>query len=92
MHGYGDKVKIMIYESLNPLDFPRNNPFGLAGILIKTKGAILDNKLFKFDNDPAGLYFFGEAICEGLEERLRKGETEIIDPNRSGLEWRHEYC
>jgi len=90
--GYGDKVKIVIHESSDPLDSPRNNPFGLAGILIKTKGAILDNQLFKFDNDPAGLYFFGEAICEGLEERLRKGETEIIDPNRSGLEWRHEYC
>lgn len=90
--GYGDEIRIIIYESPTSLDSPRNNPFGLAGILIKTKGATLDNQLFKFDNDPIGLYFFGEAICEGLEERLRKGETEIIDPNRGGLEWRHEYC
>lgn len=90
--GYGDKIKITIYETLNPLHSPRNNPFGLAGILIKTKGAILDNQLFKFDNDPTGFYFFGEATCEGLEKRLRKGEIEIIDPNRGGLEWRHEYC
>lgn len=89
---FGDKVKIMIYESPKPLDSPRNNPFGLAGILIKTKGAILDNQLFKFESDPPAFYFFGEAICEGLEERLRKGETAIIDPNRGGLEWRHEYC
>jgi hypothetical protein len=36
--------------------------------------------------------FFGEAFCDGLEERLRKGETEIIDINRGGLEWDHEYC
>lgn len=92
IHGYGDKVKVVIYESSTSLDSPRNNPFGLAGILMKTKGAILDNQLFRFDNDPAGLYFFGKAICEGMEERLRKGETEIIDPNRGGLEWRHEYC
>jgi hypothetical protein len=90
--GYGDKVKIAVYESLNPLDSPRFNPYGLAGILIKTKSAILDNQLFKFDNDPAGLYFFGKATCEGLEKRLRKDEIEIIDPNRCGLEWRHEYC
>jgi len=90
--GYGDKVKIVIYESPKPLDPSCNNPFGLAGILIKTEGAILDNQLFKFERDPAALYFFGEAICEGLEGRLRKGETEIIDPNRGGLEWRHEYC
>jgi len=90
--GYGDKVKILIYESQKPLDSPRYNAFGLAGILIKTKSAILENQLFKFENEPAVLYFFGEAICEGLEERLRRGETEIIDPNRGGLEWQHEYC
>jgi len=90
--GFGDRVKIIIYESPEPLDSPKNNPFGLAGILIKTKSAILDNQLFKFENDPAAVYFYGEAVCEGLEERLRKGETEIIDPNRGGLEWRHEYC
>ncbi len=89
---YNDKAKIVIYESLIPLDSPRNNPFGLAGILIKTKGAILDNQLFKFENDPAAHFFYGEVICNGLEERLRKGETEIIDPNRGGLEWRHDYC
>lgn len=89
---YGDKVKITIYESPIPLDSPRYNPYGLGGILIKTKGAILDNQLFRFENDPVALYFFGEVMCDGLEERLRKGETEIIDSNRVGLEWRHEYC
>jgi hypothetical protein len=74
------------------LDSPRNNPYGLSGILIKTNGAILDNELFRFDNDPAAFYFFGHAICNGLEKRLREGETDIIDLNRAGLEWRHEYC
>ncbi|MBX5326974.1 MAG: ATP-binding protein [Candidatus Bathyarchaeia archaeon] len=89
---YGDKVKVTIYESPTPLESPRNNPYGLAGILIKTKGAILDNKLFRFENENAALYFFGEALCNDLEERLRRGETELIDMNRGGLEWRHEYC
>lgn len=89
---YKDKIKITIYESPISLDSPRYNPYGLAGILIKTKGAILDNELFRFENDHTSLYFFGEVVCDGLEERLRKGETEIIDSNRAGLEWRHEYC
>lgn len=89
---FHDKVKIKIYESSEQLDSPRLNPYGLAGILIKTPSAILDNSLFKFENDPAALYFYGEAICYGLEDRIRKGETEIIDYNRGGLEWRHEYC
>ena len=89
--GFGDEVGITVYESPEPLESPRNNPFGLAGILIKTGGCILDNQLFKFDTDPAGFYFFGEAICSNLEKRLRKGEKEILDPNRNGLELRHEY-
>jgi len=89
---YDDKVKIVIYESETRLDSPRNNPYGLAGILIKTKGAILDNQLFKFDNDQTAGYFFGDAICDNLAERLREGETGIIDPNRRGLEWGHDYC
>jgi len=90
--GFGDPVQIKIFESPSSLSSPRNNPYGLAGILIKTKSAVLDNQLFKFENEPAALYFFGEALCGGIEERLRKGETEIIDPNRGGLEWRNDYC
>ncbi len=88
---YNDKVKITIYESPVQLDSPRNNPCGLAGILIKTGGCILDNQLFRFDADSAGFYFYGEAICYGLEKRLREGEKEILDPNRNGIELRHEY-
>lgn len=94
LQSFGDKIKLSIYESPEQLDFSQNNPFGLAGILIKTKGAILDNQYnqSQYSRDTAALYFFGEAICEGLETRLRNNETEIIDLNRGGLEWRHEYC
>lgn len=91
LSGYGDKLSLIVYEANLPLESPRNNPFGLAGILIKTNGAILENTLFKFDSEPAAYYFFGEAVCPGLEDRLRRGETELIDPNRGGVEWRHEY-
>jgi len=90
--GFGDRVNLKIFESSQVLSSPRNNPYGLAGILIKTKSATLDNRLFRFENDPAAHYFFGEALCLGLESRLRKGETELVDPNRGGLEWRHNYC
>lgn len=90
--GFGDRIRLKIWESPQELTRPRNNPCGLAGILIKTSGAILDNQLFRFENDPAAHYFFGEALSDGLENRLRKGETELIDPNRGGLEWRHDYC
>lgn len=89
---YGDEIQIKIVETSEPLSSPRLNPFGRAGILIKTNSSILDNSLFKFENEPAALYFHGEAKCVEMEQRLRSGETNILDPNRCGLEWRHEYC
>lgn len=94
---YGDKLHIMIFESTKPLSSPRNNPFGKAGLLIKTEGAILDNKLFKYENEPAALYFFGEVFCKGIADKIRgdfkeHGGTGLIDPNRGGIEWKHEYC
>ncbi len=89
---YGDSIRLRISEGSVPLDSPRLNPFAKAGILIKTEASILDNRLFRYDNDPAAFYFFGEAYCEGISEKIRQGETGIIDFNRGGIEWRHEYC
>ena len=90
--GYGDSIRLKIFESLVPLESPHLNPFAKAGILIKTEASILDNCLFKYDNDPAAFYFFGEAYCQGMGEKIRQGETGIVDFNRGGIEWRHEYC
>ena len=89
---YGDRIGIKIFKSPVPLDSPHLNPFAKAGILIKTEAAVLDNQLFRYENDPAALYFGGEAYCDGMAERIRKGEIGIINPNRAGIEWRHEYC
>lgn len=93
---YNDEIHLKIWESNTQLSSPRNNFSGEAGILVKTKGAILDNRLFKYENEPAALYFFGKAVCKGLEDRIREdfrehGGTGLIDPNRGGIEWRHEY-
>jgi len=89
---YGDPVEIKVFKSPIQLDSPRLNPFAKAGILIKSGASILDNCLFKYENDPAALYFWGEACCDGIAEKIRKGEVGIIDFNRAGIEWRHEYC
>lgn len=88
------KATVRIYESDNQLDFQKNNPLGLAGILVKTNGAILDNQYnqSQYSSDPAALYFFGEIICYDLDDKIRKEEIGIINPTRGGLEWRHDYC
>lgn len=87
----GDDVEVKIYESEEELESPYNNPFARAGLLIKTSGAILDNQLFKYQNEKAGCFFFGEIIWTNLAERLRKGES-LLDLNRGGIEWQHEVC
>lgn len=85
-----DLVHFRIYESMEQLESPKN-PYGRAGLLIKTEAAILDNQLFGFENDPTALYFFGEIICPGIARIIREGDESIVDYNRGGLDWRHEY-
>jgi len=88
---YGDDIELRIYQSDEELETPYNNPFASAGLLIKTSGAILDNQLFKYQNEKAGCFFFGEVSWPDLAERLRKGES-LLDLNRVGVEWRQEVC
>jgi len=89
--GHGDNIELRIYKSNEELENPYNNPFASAGLLIKTSGAILDNELFKYQNEKAGCFFFGEVSWPNLAERLRKGES-LLDLNRVGIEWRQEVC
>ncbi len=79
-----------IYESSESLEPPRT-PIGTSGLLIKTEGAILDNQLFGYETDPVGLYFFGTIICPAIADIVRKGDETIIDLNRGGLAWKHEF-
>jgi hypothetical protein len=90
--GYVDQIQVIIYESEEELEKPYNNPQARAGLLIKTSGAILDNQLFKYQNEDAGRFFFGEVVCEGLAERIREEDWGIITPDRTGINWRHQYC
>lgn len=95
--GYKDLIQLKIWESPREIFFKKYDPCSKAGILIKTKGAILDNRLFKYENEPAAFYFWGEAYCEDIATRLVKlakegKESKIIDLTRKGLNWRSDYC
>lgn len=92
MPSYGDFLKIRVLKSPTLLESPYLNPFSKAGLLIRTEAAILDKKLFKYEAEPAACYFWGEVFCEGMARRIREGDTGIIDLNRGGIEWHHEYC
>lgn len=86
----GQPIRITIKEAEHTLESPTSNPFALAGLLIKSGGAILENTLFKYNNEPAALYFFGVVDVPEIAERLNQDEM-LVSPNRIGLDWRHDF-
>jgi hypothetical protein len=83
---------VEIYEAKDKLDYSLYDPSSEAGILVKSNGVILDNRLFGFENDEAAHFFFGWADCPGISEAIRHGDQSIINPNRTGLDWRYHLC
>jgi hypothetical protein len=81
-----------LFESIERLEFTRNDPCSKAGILIKSANVTLDNQLFGFDNDPSAHFFFGEVYSPGIADKVKSLERGLIRSDRTGLNWRHEYC
>lgn len=86
------EASVKVYESEEGLlESPRQNPYGRAGLRIKSDGAIIDNTLFG-QSDQAACYFLGEVVCDGIAERIRAGDYGLINQNRGGVEWGHPFC
>lgn len=86
------KVSVEIFEAGEKLDFAAFDPCSRAGLLVKTEGATLDNRLFGFDNHEAAHYFFGVVYAPGIARKVREGDFGIVDAARSGLQWKHASC
>ncbi len=91
IEGFGSAL-IEIHESAEKLEFIRGDPGSVAGVLVKSEAAILDSGLFGFEADEAAHYFYGWLECPGIAAVIRQGDFGVLDPNRSGLDWRHQYC
>lgn len=89
--GLGD-VALYVFESKEKLEFSPGDPGSVAGILVKTDGAIVDSRLFGYEAEEAAHYYYGWLECPGIASAIRGGDLGILDPNRSGLDWRHQYC
>lgn len=60
------------------------------GILIETsRGAILDNQMYGFENDSAASKIFGKVILNDWKKLYRESEGEILTDNREGLDYGH---
>lgn len=91
IEGFGTAA-VEIYQCDEKLEFVSGDPGSVAGLLVKTEGAILDCRLFGFEADEAAHYFYGWIDCPGIAEIIRGGDLGVVDPNRSGLDWRHQCC
>jgi len=80
-------ARFLLFGSEEKLYYSKYDPSSLAGILIKTEGAILENYMFGFENDPYSCYFFGELDCPGIYKKISEGDKSLIRADRKGLYW-----
>jgi hypothetical protein len=86
------QVRLQIFEVDQKLEYEGGQPWSQAGFIITSQGTPLDLDLFGHDNDEAGHYFYGYLECPRIAELLRAGDFKLINPNRSGLNWRDRRC
>lgn len=80
---------IRAWESPTPLSYTRADPVSLAGFIVKSEAANLDNTLLGLEADELARHFWGEIVCDGIAERIRSREEGLLTTTRQGLDWRH---
>ena len=80
---------LRVWESSSPLSYNSAEPFSMAGFVIKSESASLDNTLLGLEADELARHFWGEVVCDGLAEHIRQGDEGLLTTARQGLDWRH---
>ena len=84
-----DEMHLRVGESETALDYSRNSPYSIAGIMVKTEGIPLANHAFGFESDEAMHYFSGTMEVPQIAQMLRAGNLGLLSPTRSGIDWRN---
>ena len=88
---FNTSCKIILHKAAEQLDTPREAGYNAqAGLLIKSKYAILDNTLLRFDSDPNAQRFYGSVTCNYLDDLLLSKEP-ILTATRDGLDRSHPF-
>lgn len=83
-------VDLTVEESETPLDYTRNDPCSIAGLIVRTEGIPLDNRAFGMEREEALPYFTGSIEVPSIAEAIRNRDFGLVDPSRSGLNWKDE--
>ncbi|GMR19087.1 MAG: hypothetical protein BMS9Abin34_213 [Patescibacteria group bacterium] len=87
------KVEVEIYRSSEPLSgYESERSLRENGLLIRTKGAILDVTLTrKFEGSNYASRIFGHATCDYIDHLLRTEKEPVVQANRTGVDWTHPF-
>lgn len=87
------KIELEIYRSTEPLSGHEDEgPLRENGILIRSKGAILDITLTRrFEGNNYASRIFGHATCDYFDYLLRTKKEPIIRADRAGVDWTHSF-
>jgi hypothetical protein len=86
--GYDATVELTVYLCDRPLSqegYTRN-----GGIVIRSRNAIHEATLFKFDYSPYATKLFGEVRCDYIDELMARGEL-VVGDKRDGLDPHHPF-
>jgi hypothetical protein len=61
-----------------------------GGLLIRSRNAIHDSTLFKFEYNPYASRIFGEVRCDAIEDFMLRGDL-VINDKRDGLDPHHQF-
>jgi hypothetical protein len=61
-----------------------------GGLLIRSRNAIHDSTLFKFDYNPYASRIFGEVRCDAIEDLMLRGDL-VLNDKRDGLDPHHQF-
>ena len=81
-------VDLNVYMADGPLSqegYTRN-----GGLIIRSRNAIHESTLFKFDYNPYASRIFGEARCDFIDELMSRGEL-VVNDKRDGLDHHHAF-
>jgi hypothetical protein len=86
--GYRATVSLDVYLANGPLSQEGYTRTG--GLLIRSRNAIHESTLFRFDYNPYASRIFGEARCEFIDELMSRGEL-VVNDKRDGLDRHHPF-
>lgn len=89
----GAEIELEINRATEPLSGYEEGPLRENGILVCSKGAILDITLTKkFEGNGYASRILGHATCDYIDYLLRVEGEPIINANRAGLDWTQPFC